>query len=98
MVMVRCTGTCVGLRVAACALATARSIEVVVASRWAADMNASASWGLSVFSAWRRRAAMRASILSSDTWDPASFSADGHGVTLGNQYDFSAGVARLQIA
>ena len=65
MVMVRCVGVCALLRVAACARATARSMDVVVASRCAAAMKASASWVLSVFSAWRSSAAMRASILSS---------------------------------
>ncbi len=48
-----------------CARATARSIDVAVARRWAAAMNASASCWLSVPSAWRSSAAIRASILSS---------------------------------
>ncbi len=43
MVMVRCTGACAAVRCAECARATARSMEVAVASRWAAAMNASAS-------------------------------------------------------
>ena len=65
MVMVRWVGSCAAVRVAEWARATARSIDVAVASRWAAAMNASASWVLSVPSAWRSSAAIRASILSS---------------------------------
>jgi hypothetical protein len=65
MVMVRCSGIWALVRLSECDLATARSIDVAVASRWAAAMNASASCGLSVPSAWRRSAAIRASILSS---------------------------------
>src|SRR5689334_23289134 len=68
MVMVRCTGVvCAFVRSSECARATARSIDVAVASRCAAAMNASASCWLSVPSAWRSSAAMRASILSSLT-------------------------------
>src|ERR1700758_4931251 len=63
MVIVRCTGACAALRLVAWERATARSIEVAVASRCAAAMKASASCALSVPSAWRRRAAMRANIL-----------------------------------
>ena len=61
---------------------------MAVASRCAAVMNASASWALSVPSAWRSRAAMRASILSSVM----------RRAGLGNQYDFSVRVPGLQIA
>ena len=67
--------------------ATARSIEVAVASRWAAAMNASASWVLSVPSAWRSRAAIRASILSS-----------AMAATLREEDDFPVRVPGLQIA
>jgi len=67
-VMVRWVGACAGERVLACARATARSMEVVVANRCAAAMKASASCGLSVPSAWRSSAAIRASILSSFPW------------------------------
>ncbi|PQM46052.1 hypothetical protein C1Y40_03760 [Mycobacterium talmoniae] len=65
MVMVRWMGRCAADRWAPCARATARSMEVAVASRCAAARNASASCRLSVPSAWRSSAAMRASILSS---------------------------------
>src|SRR5579875_357216 len=65
MVMVRWTGVWARVRLSACERATAKSMDVAVASRCAAAMNASASCGLSVPSAWRSRAAMRASILSS---------------------------------
>src|ERR1700739_3387514 len=65
MVIVRCTGSCAAVRVVAWERATARAIEVAGPSRCAAAMKASASCALSVPSAWRSRAAMRASILSS---------------------------------
>src|SRR3954454_14456999 len=54
---------------ALCARATARSIDVAVASRCAAAMKASASCSLSVDSAWRRSAASRVRNFSSDTRD-----------------------------
>src|ERR1700754_37601 len=83
MVMVRCTGICTFVRLSECARATARSIDVAVASRCAAAMNASASCWLSVPSAWRSSAAMRASILSSLMRDPFHFSLANHGARLG---------------
>src|SRR4051794_7829299 len=70
MVIVRCTGVCALVRWSACERATARSIDVAVANRCAAAMNASASCVLSVPSAWRSSAAIRASILSSLMRDP----------------------------
>src|SRR5882757_7354889 len=65
MVMVRWVGVCAGERLDAWDRATARSMDAAVANRCAAPMNASASWELSVPSAWRSSAAIRANILSS---------------------------------
>src|SRR6478672_4985982 len=92
MVMVRCTGVWALVRWSAWERATARSIDVAVASRWAAAMKASASCELSVPSAWRSRAAMRANILSSVMRDPLRSSLASHGARLGILGDVVAGV------